>query len=157
LNQPPEKEAELLAEIDELWRKIEKQKQVRRLMMKAVLASRRHAKRSQARLDRLDFVQPDKLRGLHTLAEDVGALHANVSTLPPLEPVNTHSLPPGPGKREWEIGKAGYLNWANAQLVQHAKKAAGSALESTSAEEARGVISNDDVSAALRVLEHEDL
>ncbi|KAF8258388.1 hypothetical protein EI94DRAFT_1912683 [Lactarius quietus] len=64
-----------------------------------------------------------------------------------LEPVNTHSLLPGLGKREWEIGKAGYLNWANAQLMQHTKKAARSALESTSAEEARGVISNDDVSA----------
>ncbi|KAF8256675.1 hypothetical protein EI94DRAFT_1820977 [Lactarius quietus] len=132
--------------------KIEKQKQVRLLMMKAVLASRCHAKWSQVHFNRLDFIQPNKLHGLHALAKDIGALHVNVSTLPLLEPVNTHSLLPGLGKREWEIGKAGYLNWANAQLMQHTKKAARSALESTSAEEARGVISNDDVSATMDLL-----
>ena len=116
--------------------------------------SRRHAKQSQARLDRLAHLQPDKLRVLHTLAEDVGTLHANVSALPALEPVNAHTLPPpGPGKREWEIGKAGYRNWANAQLVQHGKKDAGSTLENDSAE----AITNEDLSAALHVLENEDL
>lgn len=85
----------------------------------------------------------------------MGALHASVSTLPPLEPANTHSLPPGPGKREWEIGKAGFLNWANAQLVQHAKKATGSTLENASAEDRCGVTSNEDLTAALHDLEHE--
>jgi kinetochore protein Mis12/MTW1 len=125
------------------------------VLKKAVRASRRHAKQSQARLDRLAHLQPDKLRVLHTLAEDVDALHATVSTLPPLEPSNALSLPPpGPGKREWEIGKAGYLNWANAQLVQHAKKEVGSALENDSAEEAP--IANEDLSTALHVVEHED-
>lgn len=157
LDQPPGKEAELLAEIDELWRKIEKQKQLKLLLTKAVRASRRHAKQAQARLDRLAFLQPDQLRVLHALAADVGALHASVSTLPPFDPANAHSLLPGPGKREWEIGKAGYVSWASAQLVRHAKKAAGSALENASVEEARGAISKEDVSAALRALERDDL
>ena len=130
---------------------------MRLLLTKAKHASRRHAKQAQARLDRLAFLQPDQLRVLHALAADVSALTANVSTLPPLDPANTHSLLPGPGKREWEIGKAGYLNWANAQLVRHAKKATGSAPESASIEEARGAISKEHVSAALRALEHDDL
>ena len=125
--------------------------------MKAVRASRRHAKQSQRRHDRLAFLQPDKLRMLHTLADDVGALHASISALPPLEHTTTQSLPPGPGKREWEIGKAGYINWANARLVQHAKEAAGSTLENASAENELGLTSNQDLTAALHALEHEDL
>ena len=173
LNQPPGREAELLAEIDELWREIEKvglscntkhhsraltnspqQKQLKLVLTKAVRVSRRHAKQSQARLDRLAHLQPDKLRVLRTLAEDVGTLHAKVSALPALEPLNTLTPPPpGPGKREWEIGKAGYRNWASTQLVQHAKKEAGSTLEGDSAEP----ITNEDLSAALHVLEHEGL
>jgi len=108
------------------------------------------------RFDRLAFLQPDQLRVLHALAADVGALYASVSTLPPLESANTHTLLPGPGKREWEIDRAGYLSWASAQLVQHAKKTAGSALESASVEEARGAISKENVSAALRALEDDD-
>jgi kinetochore protein Mis12/MTW1 len=124
------------------------------VLTKAVRASRRHARQSQARLDRLAHLQPDKLRVLHTLAEDVGALHETVSALPPLEPSNALSLPPpGPGKREWEIGKAGYRNWANAQLLQHGKEA-GSALEGDSAQEAPVV--NGDLSAARHLFEHED-
>ena len=27
-----------------------------------------------------------------------------------------------PGKRQWEVGKAGYLNWASAQLAQQAQR-----------------------------------
>ena len=130
---------------------------MRLLLTKAKRTSRRHAKQAQARLDRLAFLQPDQLRVLHALAADVGALNASVSTLPPLDPANTHSLLPGPGQREWEMGKDGYLSWASAQLVRHAKKAAGSALESASGEEAYGAISKEHVSAALRALEHDDL
>lgn len=134
--------------------KLPQQKQLRLVLTKAVRASRRHAKQSQARLDRHAHLQPDKLRVIHTLAEDVGTLHANVSALPPLEPSNALSLPPrGPGKREWEIGKAGYLNWANAHLVQQAKKEVGSTLESDSAEK----VANEDLSTALHVVEHEFL
>ncbi|KAI9434883.1 Mis12-domain-containing protein [Lactarius indigo] len=155
-NQPPEKEAELLAEIDELWREIEKQKKVRLLLTKAKRASGRHAKRAQARLDRLAFLQPDQLRMLHSLATDVDALHASVSALPPLDPANTQSLLPAPGKREWEMGRAGYISWVNAQLLRHANAATGSAPKSASVEEAPGAISKEHLSAALRALEHDD-
>ncbi|KAH9024451.1 hypothetical protein EDB83DRAFT_2527159 [Lactarius deliciosus] len=102
----PLKEAELLAEIDELWREIEKVRSMRR-----------------------------------------------VSALPPLDPANTQSLLPEPEKREWELGRAGYISWVNAQLLRHANTATGSTLESDSVEEMPGA---KHVSAALCALEHDD-
>jgi iron-sulfur cluster repair protein YtfE (RIC family) len=70
----PGKEAELLAEKDELRRKFEnvcfsrllafihsfyfasQQKQLKQLLAKAARASRRHAKQAKMRLDRLSFI-----------------------------------------------------------------------------------------------------
>lgn len=44
-----------------------------------------------------------------------------VSTLPPIDPALVAILPSEPGKRDWETSKAGYMNWAKAQLLSRAK------------------------------------
>ena len=75
----------------------------------------------------------------------------NISTLPPLDPTNPDSLVPEPGKRQWEVGKAGYLSWARAQLVQ-----GGPLQGSASADEVNVAPSKDDVAAALHTLEPYD-
>ncbi|KAH9010345.1 Mis12-domain-containing protein [Lactarius deliciosus] len=121
----PLKEAELLAEIDELWREIEK----------AMRTSGRHAKKAQLRLDRLAILQPDHPHATRTRRG------------------RRCSLLPEPGKREWELGRAGYISWVNAQLLRHANTATGSTLESASVEETPGA---KHVSAALCALEHDD-
>ncbi|KAI0291812.1 Mis12 protein-domain-containing protein, partial [Multifurca ochricompacta] len=148
------REAELLAEVDELWRKIKNQKHLKRLLTRAARASQRHAKQAQTRLDRLSFIQPEQLRELHVLAKDVDTLYMNVSGLPPLDPIDMDVHLPEPGKREWEVGKAGYLSWASAQLIENAKGAAagGSVLGGASAEEVSAVISKEDVAAAVHAL-----
>jgi kinetochore protein Mis12/MTW1 len=128
------------------------QNYLKRLLTKAARTSRRHAKQAQTRLDRLSFVQPDRLRALHDLATDVDALYAGVSALPPIDPTNADT--PGlvePGKRQWEVGKAGYLNWASAQLIQHAGLSGDA-----SAEEAFTATSKEEMAAALRGLERDD-
>jgi hypothetical protein len=56
-----------------------------------------------------------------------------------------------PGKRQWEGGKAGYLNWASAQLIRHARLPGGA-----SAEEATALTSKEDMAAALHRLERDD-
>jgi kinetochore protein Mis12/MTW1 len=120
--------------------------------MKAVRTSRRHAKQAQTRLDRLSFIQPERLHALQDLATDVDTLYADVSALPPVDPTN--ATMPGllePGKRQWEVGKAGYLNWASAQLTRHAQLPDGA-----SAEEATATTSKDDMATALRELERDD-
>src|SRR6266404_3880163 len=132
------------------------QNQLKRLLTKALRASRRHARQADARLARLAVLQPDQLRTLHAIAGDVGALHARISARPPLvDDAHTHPLPLGPGKREWEIGKAGYLNWASTRLVREARKAGESARDAASVEEARGALSKEDLAAACEAFERE--
>lgn len=119
--------------------------------------SRRHAKQAQTRLDRLSFVQPDMLRSLHSLAADMDALQSGVSTLPPIDPTNADMPGLEPGKRQWEIGKTGFLNWARAQLIQHAQRAPGRpVLSGASAEEANPDTSRKDVTGALQEHERDD-
>lgn len=128
------------------------QNHLKRLLTKAARTSRRHAKQAQTRLDRLSFVQPDRLRALHGLATDVDALYARVSALPPVDPANADAS--GllePGKRQWEVGKAGYLNWASAQLIRHAQLPGGA-----SAEEMSTAASKENMTVALRGLERDD-
>jgi kinetochore protein Mis12/MTW1 len=178
-HQSPEKEAELLAEIDELRRKIEnvrcfrilvtgiylftiiltsQQKHLKRLLAKAVRASRRHAKQAQTRLDRLSFIQPEQLQTLLVLAKDTEGLYSAVSTLPPhphLTNADVHVPGLEPGKRQWEVGKAGYLNWASTQIVQRAQRATGGPVV-VGAQETTAATSKEEMAAALRELEFQD-
>ncbi|KAI9462744.1 Mis12-domain-containing protein [Russula earlei] len=151
LDQPPEKEAELLAEIDELRRQIENQRHLKRLLTRASRMSRRHAKQAQARLDRLTFIQPDQLRALHALAKNFDSLYSGVSTLQSLDPTNADLPIPEPGKRQWEVGRADYISWASTQLIQHAQRApAGSAPGGATAG-----ASKEDMAIALHEMEQD--
>ncbi|KAI0259079.1 Mis12 protein-domain-containing protein [Gloeopeniophorella convolvens] len=156
LDQPANKEAELLAEIDELRRQVDNQRRLRSLLKKASRTAARHRRQAQKRLDHLSFIQPDQLRILLDAAGDVDSLYSKISALAQLEPVNADIKLPEPGKREWETGKAGYLNWANAQLVQRAKQmdsAPGASSLSTSAEEVTRSGTKEEMNAALEDLE----
>lgn len=156
-HQVPEKEAELLAEIDELRRKIENQKYLKRLLTKAARTSRRHTKQAQMRLDRLSFIQPEQLQTLRALAKDTDDLRATVSALPPhphLTNADMHIPGLEPGKRQWEVGKAGYLNWASAQLAQQVRGTGGSV--ALDAQETIATTSKEEMAAALEGIEHED-
>ncbi|KAH9955837.1 Mis12 protein-domain-containing protein [Russula dissimulans] len=157
LDQPQEKENELLAEIDQLHRQIENQKHLNRLLARATRASRRHAKQAQVRLDRLSFIQPDQLRALHGLTKDFDALYARESVLPAFNPANVDVPGLEPGKRQWEVGRTGYLSWASAQLIQQVQQAPGGpVLRGASAEEATVAASKVDMAMALHELERDD-
>ena len=127
---------------------------MKRLLTRAARASRRHAKQAQTRLDRLSFVQPDQLRALQAVAADFEQFYVGASSLPPVDPANADMPGLEPGKRQWEVGKAGYLNWASAQLIQPAP--GESVLGGASAEEAIAATSKEDMAAALHGLEHVD-
>jgi hypothetical protein len=60
-----------------------------------------------------------------------------------------------PGKRQWEVGKAGYLNWASAQLAQQAQRATGGSV-ALDAQETIASTSKEEIAAALGEIEHED-
>jgi kinetochore protein Mis12/MTW1 len=85
------------------------------------------------------------------------ALQSGVSTLPPIDPTNADMPGLEPGKRQWEVGKTGFLNWARAQLIQHAQRVPGGLLlNGTSVEDANPDTSRKDVTGALQEHERDD-
>lgn len=60
-----------------------------------------------------------------------------------------------PGKRQWEVGKAGYLNWASAQLVQQSQRASGEPVV-LGAQETIAAASKEEMAVALHELELQD-
>ncbi|KAI0715072.1 Mis12 protein-domain-containing protein [Earliella scabrosa] len=129
LDQEPEREAELLAEIDELRRKVHAQRKLKRLFTRAARKSGKDLEHARARLDRLAFLRSPHMQELLALPKQLQSLHAAVSSLPEIDP-SSAALEPGvlpePGKRPWETSKTGYLNWAVDQLMQRAKEKAKS-------------------------------
>ncbi|KAL7283921.1 hypothetical protein ACG7TL_001193 [Trametes sanguinea] len=127
LEHPPEKEAELLAEIDELRRKVHAQRKLKRLFTRAVQRSGKDLDRARERLDRLSFLRAPQMQTLLSLPGDFQTMFEAVASLPPLDPSSAVLEPgvvPEPGKRPWETSKTGYLNWAVEQLMQRAKEKA---------------------------------
>ncbi|KAA1477741.1 hypothetical protein DENSPDRAFT_844938 [Dentipellis sp. KUC8613] len=122
LEQPPGKEAELLAEIEDLRRQIDNERRVERLLTRAARTSSRQVEKSRRRYTRLAPLYPDNatLSTLDALPQELAALFASASALPEIEfaPPDV----PDPGKRHWEAGKAGYLGWAISQLLARAKQ-----------------------------------
>jgi len=103
-------------------------------------------------------MQPEQLQTLRALAKDTDELHVTVSSLPPHPHLtNADMQNPGlePGKRQWEVGKAGYLNWASAQLAQQAQRATGASV-ALNAQDKIVATSKEDIAAALDGIEHED-
>ncbi|KAJ4476636.1 Mis12-domain-containing protein [Lentinula aciculospora] len=123
LSTEPEREVELTEEISELRARIDSQRRLKRLHTRALRASRYQRSRSERRLEQLSAVLEDE--NIESLAEiplRLNAMYDAVSKLPMLDPVLVATLPRiEPGKREWETDKAGYLNWATAQLLARAR------------------------------------
>jgi len=155
----PEKEAELLAEIDELRRKIENQRYLKRLLKRAARTSRRQGEGAQRRLEKLSaLVLPslERMEMLRALAGETDELYAAVCALPPRPHLANADFVGGareePGKRLWEGGKAGYLGWASAQLARQAvqRAPAEGALDGRERDEEMMM------AAALREIEREE-
>ncbi|GBE89277.1 Centromere protein [Sparassis crispa] len=159
LEQPTEKEAELLADIRDLRRKIHAQKKLQRLYTRAARMSSTQLTHSQKRLERLSFLRAPQLQALLSLSDEFHAMYTSVAGLPSLDPSLTaaEQAIAEPGKRPWETSKTGYLNWAVEQLMARAKRSVkGGEGEfgrgSAAAADAYGVGSADDVKEALETV-----
>ncbi|KII95304.1 hypothetical protein PLICRDRAFT_96165 [Plicaturopsis crispa FD-325 SS-3] len=148
---PPEEEQELMAEIDELRRKIDNQNRLKRLYMRAVRKSSVQLHRSRARLEKLSVLDVDSLKSIAAVAPALSAMHASVSSLPPLDPTQV----PAPvtlkdfGKREWETSKTGYLNWATGSLMQRTVGSSGGVNEAGMLEGAASIGPGEWIKATL--------
>ncbi|EIW51575.1 Mis12-domain-containing protein [Trametes versicolor FP-101664 SS1] len=129
LEHSPEQEQELLAEIDELRRKVHAQRKLKRLYSRAVRRSGKDLEHARERLERLSFLRAPQMQALLALPSEFEMMFDSVASLPPPNPSDA-ALDPGavpePGKRPWETSKTGYLNWAVEQLMQRAKERAKS-------------------------------
>ncbi|KAF9811490.1 hypothetical protein IEO21_06574 [Rhodonia placenta] len=163
LDQPQEKETELLEEIKDLRRKIQAQRKLRRLFSRAVRSSNAQLAHSKARLEQLSFIRSPQLQELGSLADEFLAMYNAVSALPPIDPASTaiEQAPlPEPGKRPWETSKMGYFNWAVGQLMLRAKEhakgegdfGAGSSAVGAAAAAAYDVANVQDVKGALEAI-----
>jgi len=150
----PEEEAELLTEIEELRRQIENQRRLKRMYTKAERISRVGVHRSERRLRRLDYLANSDAEQLKTLPDQIVQLFESVASLPHADPSTTAlQQKPDPGKRLWETGKAGYINWAIAQLISKSKMQrpshAGSIIVGNAVEQASSVGDTQDIKSLL--------
>ncbi|KAL0952564.1 hypothetical protein HGRIS_006820 [Hohenbuehelia grisea] len=119
LTQTPERENELINEIDELRKQLDDQRRLRRVLTHAVRVSRVNKARAAARHARLSFLHSAVFDDMDSLPAKLMALHNAASSLAEVDPALLAQVPPpDPGKRPWETNKAGYLNWAVGQLLE---------------------------------------
>ncbi|KAG8217276.1 Mis12-domain-containing protein [Butyriboletus roseoflavus] len=126
LTYPPERETELMSEIDELRKKIDAQRRLKRLLTRSVRWSAALARRSETQLNQLSFLQSPQLRELGQVPDELESMFLAISSLPALTPESTAALIQlplaDPGKRPWETSKSAYFDWATKQLLARVKQ-----------------------------------
>ncbi|KDQ53724.1 hypothetical protein JAAARDRAFT_161413 [Jaapia argillacea MUCL 33604] len=161
LDHPPEREQELMAEVEELRRKVDNMRRLQRLYTRAVRKSAVQLRHSEQRLERLSFLHSPAMDTLSTLPEQFLTMFESVSTLPPLDPSSdsvsalSQLRLSDPGKRQWETNKTGYFYWAVEQLLARSREKAGqkgSASVGEAALAAYDVGQVEDVKAALEAV-----
>lgn len=129
-----EKELELIAELDDLRRKIHnvsgkttrstissnmciQQRRLKRLQLKAIRDSSFELRRARARNDRLSIFSSNNREALLSLPKSIKQMYAAVSTVPPVDLSTTLSNIQEMGSQPWQSGRKGYLDWAVKTLL----------------------------------------
>ncbi|KAF8156576.1 Mis12 protein-domain-containing protein [Crassisporium funariophilum] len=117
----PEKEQELMDEVEELRKRLDGQRKLNRLLSRAIRVASRQQTQAESRLAQLSSLStPDGslLDTLHTLPPKFLAMYKTLSSLPPLDPSFFAPVDlTQPGQRQWETSKTGYVNWAVGRLL----------------------------------------
>ncbi|KAH8112915.1 Mis12 protein-domain-containing protein [Phellopilus nigrolimitatus] len=165
LNTRPEEETDLMTEIEELRRKLENQRRLKRMYQKALRISRLGRARSERRLERLSYLSApatssdsaSALAALASLPPSVLELFEGAAALPHLDGAVAGTLPlADPSKRLWETGRTGYINWAVGQLIAKSKQSApvggGSTAVGNAVEQAARVAETRDVKNLAQIV-----
>ncbi|KAG6917760.1 hypothetical protein DXG01_001165 [Tephrocybe rancida] len=121
LTQTPEREQELMDELEELRKQLDNQRRLRRMYNYAVQVSERQRRREEDKVEQLSLLKSPSLDIMGTLPTKVVAMYNAVAALPPLDTSTVATLSHDPGKRQWESSTTGYKNWAVAQLLDRAE------------------------------------
>lgn len=114
-------------------------------MRKSAIARRK----AETHLSQLSSIT--NLESLNETSAHLEKLYKVVSVLPPPDPELAQVLLRDPGKRQWEISRAGYLNWAKQQLMNRERLSNASASGLVIDERISG--NPDDIRAALDVMD----
>jgi len=120
-----ERERALMEECEELRRKIDNQRRVKRLYTRALLASTAQRRRAEHRLAQISMLKSPSLPLFSALPTKVTGMYQSMSSLPALDPTSLPVALDEPGKRLWETSKTGYMNWAVGQLVERSREDGG--------------------------------
>ncbi|KAJ6541896.1 Mis12 protein-domain-containing protein [Mycena capillaripes] len=130
LTHTPEREQELMDEVERLRNSLEQQRKLKRQLIRA--NHRKSVELGKARQLFDNLVAYESAAAATSLPAALLAMQKSVSTLPELEPATISALSQfrltEAGKRQWEMGKTGYINWAISQLLVKAKEEGGSEL-----------------------------
>ncbi|KAG5646018.1 hypothetical protein DXG03_004620 [Asterophora parasitica] len=122
LTHTPEREQELMDDLEELRKKLDNQRRLKRMLTHAIHVSERQRRREEEQLERLAVLNSPSLDLLGALPRKFMAMYSAVAALPPLDASTLASLSHAdPGKRQWETSTTGYKNWAVAQLLSKAE------------------------------------
>ena len=110
---------------------------------------------------RLDYLAETDVKLLKSLPEQIVQLFESVASLPHVDPTTTAlQQKPDPGKRLWETGKAGYINWSIGQLISKSKlqgpSSGGSIVVGNAVDQASAVGETQDIKHLLRNLSDAD-
>ncbi|KXN81469.1 Centromere protein mis12 [Leucoagaricus sp. SymC.cos] len=125
LGATPERELELVDEIEQLRRKIDAERKLKRVLLPAIRSSAAQRRQSERRYEQLSVLEHPSLPTLASLPAKLEAMHDACSSLEPLDANAVATLTQvelsEPGKRPWESTKSGYLKWATDRLLARAK------------------------------------
>jgi kinetochore protein Mis12/MTW1 len=124
LDQPPERETELIEEFKALRERVQAQRQLKRTYKLALIKAKIRRRRLEALEQKLSFIDNPLMDELLKIPEQLQTLGDLVKDLPPMDAARfAAQLPPStePGKRPWETSQTGYLNWAVGQLISRTR------------------------------------
>ncbi|KAJ7103097.1 Mis12-domain-containing protein [Mycena belliarum] len=131
LTQTPEREQELMDEVADLQNQLEQQRRLKHHLRRANQRNSLELRRARKLYESLAPYEPI-LDTAQSLPAALMRMYESVSTLPTLEPATVSTLAQlrrsEAGKRQWEMGKAGYMDWAISQLVLKAREEGGEEL-----------------------------
>ncbi|KAJ7146222.1 Mis12 protein-domain-containing protein [Mycena epipterygia] len=131
LTQTPDHEQALMDEIDDLRARIESQRRLRQQLKRANHRQDTKVRKARKVFEILATYEPTVVAA-RSLPAGLMAMHESVSSLPELEPATISALAQlrltEAGKRQWEMGRTGYINWAIAQLLVKSEEDGGNEL-----------------------------
>ncbi|KAF7347440.1 Centromere protein mis12 [Mycena venus] len=118
---------ELMDEVERLRNAVENRRRIKRQLIRANHQKSAELRRARKLFDKL--AEYESTAAAKSLPAAVLEMQKSVSTLPELKPATIAALAKlrhtEAGKRQWETGRAGYINWAVSQLMVKAKEEGG--------------------------------